>query len=175
MGEKIVRTAPRTVIAVAGAFLFGLLTHLLYQRWSSPPSKERPSFDDGQSHPVTFIPSEPTPAERPQLKPVDLPVVRATDLRKIRELAGTQARVRGRIYRVGRSAKSNTYFLNFGPARSAFTGVIFSSTVEQLERTKIDPVSYEGREVELTGEIKDHPQYGLEMIVEDPAAIKVLN
>jgi hypothetical protein len=163
------------VIAVAGAFFVGLLSHVLYQRWSSPASVERPASADGASHPVSFVPSEPAPPEQPQVEPADLPVVRATDLRKIRELAGARARVRGRIYRVGRSSKSNTYFLNFGPARSSFTGVIFSSTVEQLERTKIYPASYEGREVELTGEIKDHPQYGLEMVLEDPSAIKVLN
>jgi hypothetical protein len=173
MGEKIMKAVPGTVIGVAGAFLIGFLSHVFYQRWS--PSEERPSFTEGQSHPVSFIPSEPVPPDRPQLKPVDLPVVRATDLRKIRELAGTRARVRGRIYRVGHSTKSNTYFLNFGPARSSFTGVIFSSTAEQLERTKINPVSYEGQEVELTGEIKDHPQYGLEMVLEDPSVIKVLN
>jgi hypothetical protein len=28
--------------------------------------------------------------------------------------------------------------------------------------------------VELRGEIKDHPQYGLEMVLENPSQIKIL-
>ena len=53
--------------------------------------------------------------------------------------------------------------------------MIFSSALEQFERRKINPTSYEGREVELTGQIRNHPRYGLEMILEDPAQIKVLD
>ncbi|MGH7829646.1 MAG: hypothetical protein ACREP8_05665, partial [Candidatus Binatia bacterium] len=94
---------------------------------------------------------------------------------RIKELAGSQAKVRGRIYRVGHSAKSDTYFLNFGPARSSFTAVIFSSSRELFERRKVPPQIYEGREVEILGEIRDHPQYGLEMILEDPSQIRVLD
>jgi hypothetical protein len=76
---------------------------------------------------------------------------------------------------VGHSAKSDTYFLNFGPSRSSFTAVIFASSVELFRKGRIDPRSYEGKEVELTGEIKDHPKYGVEMILEEPAQIKVVN
>jgi hypothetical protein len=94
---------------------------------------------------------------------------------KIRGLAGNHARVRGKVYRVGHSSKSNTYFLNFGPSRSAFTGVIFASAFELFEQKKLHPKSYEGKEVELSGQIKDHPKYGLEMILEDPSQIKVLD
>ena len=32
-------------------------------------------------------------------------------------MVGNRARIRGRVFRVGHSAKSNTYFLNFGPSR----------------------------------------------------------
>jgi hypothetical protein len=94
---------------------------------------------------------------------------------KIRGLAGNQARIRGRVFRVGHSAKSNTYFLNFGPTREALTAVIFASTAELFEKNKISPKNFDGREVELQGEIKDHPQYGLEVILESPAQIKVVN
>ena len=96
-------------------------------------------------------------------------------MEKIRALGGNQARIRGRVYRVGHSAKSNTYFLNFGPSRTAFTAVIFASALELFEGQKIRPQGYEGKEVELTGEIKNHPKYGVEMILEDPAQIKVLD
>ena len=84
-------------------------------------------------------------------------------------------RVRGRIFRVGHSAKSNTYFLNFGPSREALTAVIFASAAELFEKGKLAPKNFESREVEVQGEVKDHPQYGLEIILENPAQIKIIN
>jgi len=155
-------TLGSTVLLIVG-FLAGFLSHLFYQRWTVPPPPT-------QGYPVDFFPLAP---QAP--RSAEIPLVRAGDVAKIKELAGSQARVRGRIYRVGHSAKSDTYFLNFGPARSAFTAVIFSSALELFERRKIHPQQYEGKEVELSGEIRDHPQYGLEMILEDPSQIKVLD
>ena len=119
---------------------------------------------------MTFSPLPP-----PAPRQAEIPLVQAREVEKIRGLAGNQARVRGRVYRVGHSAKSDTYFLNFGPSRSSFTGVIFASSLELFEKKENHPKSYEGREVELVGEIKDHPEYGLEMILEDPSQIKVLD
>jgi hypothetical protein len=154
---------------VTAAFLAGFLSHLSYQWWTAPSLLDLDHHLERQSYPVTFIPPNPEAQE-----PESTPVVQASDLRRMREFAGRQARVRGRVYKVGHSAQSNTYFLDFGPSRSAFTGVIFSSAAEIFQRRKIHPIHYEGREVELIGEIRDHPQYGLEMILEDPSAIKVL-
>lgn len=125
---------------------------------------------DGPGYPVSFSPLPP-PSARQQ----EIPLLQAREVEKIRGIAGGQARVRGRVYRVGHSAKSHTYFLNFGPSRSSFTAVIFASAVESFEKKRMDPKGYEGKEVELVGEIKDHPKYGLEMVLEDPAQIKVLD
>jgi hypothetical protein len=122
------------------------------------------------AHPVTFSPL-PAPVARES----DIPLVYAREVEKIKALSGNPAKVRGRVFRVGHSAKSDTYFLNFGPSRTSFTAVIFSSSLDLFQKRKIDPRSYEGKEVELIGEIKDHPQYGLEMILEDPTQIKVVN
>lgn len=152
-----------TICLVVGAFLAGFFIRPLSQRWISPPP-------EGQFHPVTFSPTPPPTSTRPPA-----PVVQAIELEKIRQLAGSEAKIRGRVYRVGHSAKSNTYFLNFGPSRSAFTGVIFESSLELFDKMKIDPKSYEGKDVELTGRIKDHPKYGLEIILDEPGQIKVLN
>jgi hypothetical protein len=160
----------RSAAALGGAFLIGFLCHLLYQRWTGPPIAPADPAAGNRAHTVTYV-----PAADPVAQPVELPLVQASDLRKLRQLAGSEVRVRGRIYRVGHSSKSNTYFLNFGPARSAFTGVIFSSAAELFERRSINPLNYEGREVEISGEIKDDPRYGLEMVLEDPSNIKVLN
>jgi len=152
-----------TICLVVSAFLAGFFIRPLYQRWTLPPP-------EGQFHPVTLSPTPPPTSNR-----TTVPVVQAIEVDKIRQLAGSEAKIRGRVYRVGHSTKSNTHFLNFGPSRSAFTAVIFESSLELFEKVKLDPKSYEGKDVELTGKIKDHPEYGLEMILEEPGQIRVLN
>jgi hypothetical protein len=181
LGAKAVN---RFSLAVTGAlllsFLGGIFSHLLYQRWNptrpapSAISIEEPSVTaNGEPgrHRVSFVPLAP-PLEQ---TPVELPVLAARDVAKIRALADRQARIRGRIFRVGHAAKSNTYFLNFGPSREALTAVIFNSAAELFEKSQQAPKSFENRDVEISGFIKDHPQYGLEVILEDPKQIKILN
>jgi hypothetical protein len=140
----------------------------LYQRWHPASEKNPDSRSDGDppSFHVTFVPTSAA---------AELPLVQAREVEKIRSLTGNQARIRGRVFRVGYSTKSNTYFLNFGPSRESLTAVIFASSAELFEKSKLQPRSFEGKEVELHGEIKDHPQYGLELILEDPAQIKLLD
>jgi hypothetical protein len=148
---------------IVGVFLAGFLSHFLYQRWNAPLI-EQPGYA------VSFSPLPPPAPPR-----AEIPLIEAREVEKIKALAGRRARVRGRVYRVGHSNKSDTYFLNFGPSNSSFTGVIFASAVERFEKSELYPKNYEGKVIELTGEIKDHPQYGLEMILEDPAQIKMLD
>lgn len=167
----------RNIVAVLLIFGAGIFTHVLYQRWNPRPARD--SLPDGagdsasvpsQAHRVTYMPLAQAAAE----KAPEVPSLPARDVDKIRALTGRQARVRGRVFRVGHSAKSNTYFLNFGPSREALTAVIFSSTVELFEKSQILPNNFENKEVEITGQIKDHPQYGLEMIIENPKQINIL-
>ena len=171
-----------TMVAILAAFIAGLFTHVLYQRWNAAPAgisaalstgQILPSsdFTGNQGHSVRFVPLSSSAVEE---KNLDLPVLVARDVDKIRSHAGRQARVRGRVFRVGHSAKSNTYFLNFGPSREALTAVIFASSVELFEKNQQAPKLFENKEVELTGEIKDHPQYGLEVVLESPKQIKIL-
>lgn len=158
-------------------FFGGFFCHLLYQRWnpSLPELGQENSGlilqgGEGQRFRVSFAPlSLPAEAES------ERPLLQAREVDKIRALSGAQARVRGRIFRVGHSSKSNTYFLNFGPSREALTAVIFASAAELFEQQRLQLKSFEGKEIEVMGEIKDHPQYGLELIVEGPDYIKVLN
>lgn len=176
------RSSLTVAIIVVLAFAAGLSSHVLYRRWnSSSPESEDPRTIAGisaahgpglesQSYRVTYV---PLAAQAPL--PTDVPLLQSRDVEKIRSLTGSPARVRGRIFRVGHSAKSNTYFLNFGPSREALTAVIFASAAELFEKNKTTPKSFEGREVEVHGQIKDHPQYGLEIVLENPAQIKVLN
>lgn len=148
---------------VAGVFLAGFFSHAVYRKWASAPG-------EGQGYPVAYAPLAPEPPVA-----AEPPLIRARDLDKLKEAAGRHARVRGTVYRVGFSAKSNTHFLNFGPSRSSFTAVVFASALEAFTKQKLQPKSYEGRDVEVAGVIRDHPQYGLEMILEDPSQIKVLD
>jgi hypothetical protein len=156
------RVPPAALLLIAVAFLAGLAFHVLYQRWSAPPPGE-------QSFPVVFVPPA-TPGP-----PADLPQLQARELDKIKGLAGSRAKIRGRVFRVGLSEKSNTYFIDFGPSRDSFTAVIFASAVDLFDKKNLPPKKFEGKEVELTGEIKDHPQYGLEMILENPEQVKVID
>ena len=150
-------------VALLGAFLSGFFVHLLYARWAGPASCEEPVAGVSKGSPGTGSSPE-----------ADLPVVDVIEVERLQELAGVLARVRGRVYRVGHSSRSNTYFLDFGPSRSAFTAVIFSSAVDAFVREDAHPNRFQGKEVEITGRIKDDPKYGLEMILESPAQIKAL-
>jgi len=171
--------SPAVVVGLAITFIGGFFTHFLYQRWNSPGLRIGPAGVsrpatlgnalEPESHPVKFSPLAPAP------KAVELPLIPARDVDRIRGLSGNRARIRGRVFRVGHSTKSNTYFLNFGPSREALTGVIFASAVESFDKKKLAPKGYEGKEVEIEGVVRDHPQYGLEIILEDPAQIRIVN
>lgn len=175
------RSSPTIALGIVAAFLLGFLSHALYQRWNpaAPTTSENPASQQNsefqplglepQSFHVTFSPLPSAVKSQPEL-----PLLQAREVEKIRRLTGNPARVRGRVFRVGHSAKSNTYFLNFGPSREALTAVIFASAAELFEKSNLKPKTFEGKEVELQGEIKDHPQYGLELILENPAQIRIL-
>lgn len=156
------------------AFIAGFFTNLFYNRWNPPyPTgfKEAGNLppNEPRSFSVRLAPAKPEP-DQPEI-----PLISARDVEKLRSLTGSQVRVRGRVFRVGHSAKSNTYFVNFGPSREALTAVIFASALELFENNKLPPRIFAGREVEVQGEIKNHPQYGLELILESPTQIKLLD
>jgi hypothetical protein len=158
--ERIKKAA--TLAFILLAFAGGFFIQNFYQRWRTAPKPPA-----SQSAPAPAALSAETAAVEPE-------VVEARDVDKIRTFAGAQARVRGRVFRVGKSSRSNTYFINFGPSRASFTAVIFPSSVPQFEQNQLAPKTFEGKEIEVTGEIKDHPQYGLEMILEDPGQVKII-
>ena len=168
----------KQAISLIAAFVAGFFTLFLYQRWNPLVGKvdEATTMDvaalqsssDLPSFAVTFVhlPAIEQPAEPPLLQ--------ALEVEKIRSLTGKPARVRGRIFRVGHSVKSNTYFLNFGPSQSALTAVIFAPAADLFEQAKLPPKGFDGKDVEVRGQIKDHPQYGLEIVLDDPSQIRIL-
>ena len=101
-------------------------------------------------------------------------VIPASDLQALRASAGQKAYVQGVVHDVYFSARSETYFVNFGPDRSSFTGVIFKSAVKKFTEKGINPKAFEKRNVEVYGKIIDHPKYGLEIIIEDPVQVKFI-
>ena len=153
------RLSVRSAALLLAVFLSGSLSHFAYRRWTGAPPCD--SFPPGVSALETIVTGE-------------LPVVDVVEAERLRELAGTRARVRGRVFRVGHSSRSNTYFLDFGPSRSAFTAVIFSSAVDSFLREDAHPDRFQGQEVELTGTVRDDPKYGLQMILEGPRQIEPL-
>jgi hypothetical protein len=167
---------------VTVAFVGGFFAHVLFQRWNPAAPASQPTTGAIQSQPV---PAGESPTFRVAYAPLgltttdgntpELPTIVAREVEKIRSLTGQQARVRGRVFRVGHSPKSNTYFINFGPSREALTAVIFNSAAELFEKNQQPPKQFENREVEIVGFVKDHPQYGLEMVLEHPKQIKILN
>jgi hypothetical protein len=178
MGAEVLKDFPLTQsMSLIAAFFAGFFTLFLYQRWNPPDTQvDESTIDVARLPPSSNLPSFAVtfthlPAGE---QPAEPPLLQALDVEKIRGFAGKPARVRGRIFRVGHSAKSNTYFLNFGPSRSALTAVIFSSAADLFEQAKLPPKTFDGREVEVRGEIKDHPQYGLEIVLDDTSQIKIL-
>lgn len=164
-------------MSLIAAFFTGFFTLFLYQRWNPPIAQvdESRTLNVVRLQPPPTLPSFAVKfAHLPARQQADPPVLQAVDTEKIRALAGKPARIRGRIFRVGHSAKSNTYFLNFGPSRSALTAIIFASAVDLFEQDKLPPKGFDGREVEVHGEVKDHPQYGLEIILNNTSQIKIL-
>ena len=183
MGEKKLRGLSLNAgIALVVAFAAGLSSHILYLRWREPLT----TFDETAREPsgtesnrgaeeLASIPVRYVPLVEPLSDPTGLVVTLARDVEKIRSHAGHTARIRGRIFRVGHAPKSNTYFLNFGPSREALTAVIFASAVATFDQKKVAPKKFEGQEVEIMGIVKDHPQYGLEVILESPEQIRIIN
>jgi hypothetical protein len=150
------RTASLGLI-VTLAFGAGLLTRYLL-----------PGRDAAEKswHSVNFVSVSPEDWKR------NLPVIQARDFAGLKNHAGMMARVRGLVERVGHSERSDTYFLNLDSARSVFTGVIFGSSARAFEKKGIHPKSYEGKTIEIVGQVRDDPVYGLEIFIEDPSQIQ---
>ncbi|HKY07881.1 MAG TPA: hypothetical protein VJQ55_06555, partial [Candidatus Binatia bacterium] len=105
------RSSGASILAVLLAFAAGMLSHWLYQRWNpTSPASERSepaplAALESPSFRVSYLPAPTTPAAA---NPSELATIVARDVEKIRSFTGQQARIRGRVFRVGHSAKSNT-------------------------------------------------------------------
>ena len=107
------------------------------------------------------------------MKVKELPVIDGNNLRQVRKYAGKYVKVRGTVYRVGKSRKGHR-FLDFGRSRKAFTVVIWKEGVLALRKRGIDLDEIVGRTVEVSGTIVDDPKYGLEIKTSNPENIKII-
>jgi len=102
-------------------------------------------------------------------------ILQASDKLALRENTGQKAYVQGVVHDVHFSTRSGTFFINFGPDRADFTGVIFESASKKFSKNGIDPKTYEKKNIEVYGKIIDHPRYGLEIIIENPVQVNILS
>ena len=119
-------------------------------------------------------PAKAAPAPAEKAKPAAAApgkVISVTDVSKYIDQVAT---VEGKVISVGQSTKSNTYFLNFSPQKNVFTVVVFNRVADQFKAAKTDIKSFEGKTVRVTGKIIKHEQYGIEILLDRPANIKLV-
>lgn len=88
---------------------------------------------------------------------------------RIGDHPGEYAAVKGKVLSIKKGASAT--FLNFGPPKKGFTAVIFAKSYAGFKRRSIDPASFAGRVVEITGTVslyKGRPQ----MIISSPDQIR---
>ncbi|MFM8594084.1 MAG: hypothetical protein ACKOCK_06815 [Chloroflexota bacterium] len=114
-------------------------------------------------------------APTPQVPPVKTqPVVELADIEKH---IGQIVDFRGYVHAVQRSQSSGTVFVKFEKTKSPVQGfrlVIFNSYLDAWRKAQIDWESYAGRHVLVHGVIRDDPNWGIQMLIDRPELIKVV-
>lgn len=123
---------------------------------------------------VAIVPEvNPTPiVASPPLK--SQPMVR---LDAIKEHVGRIVDFQGYVHDVYRAAGSGTVFVKFEKTKSPVEGfrlVIFTSYLDAWRKAGIDWHAYVGNEVIVHGVISDDPQWGIQMLIDRPELIKVV-
>src|SRR5690606_1563594 len=114
LGAKIVMRSASVIFSlVLLAFLAGFASHVLYRRWNPITQESQARVETRQNPPaagaesptfrVNFGPFAPSEADT---LGAELTAIVARDVDKVRALTGQQVRIRGRVFRVGYSAKS---------------------------------------------------------------------
>lgn len=85
---------------------------------------------------------------------------------------GQYATVQGKVLKVEPSKTGTTFFLRLTPQQNGFTVVIFPSVVALFKKDKIDVKSFEGKTIQVNGNIKFYQEYGYEILLDKPESIK---
>ncbi len=101
-------------------------------------------------------------------------------LDQIQEYIGRAAVVQDYVYNVHRSQKG-TFFIKFEPLEQAprpfdgFKVVIFNDLAQNWERAGLSPLMYQQRTIRVRGVIQQHPEWGLEILVNSPRVIQIVD
>ena len=98
-------------------------------------------------------------------------VIQVSDVTTHIDQTGT---VEGKVVKVGKSPRSNTYFLDFSTKQKVFTVVIFSKVADEFDKAKVDIKSFEGKKVQVKGKIVSPAQYGPEILLDKKDNIKIV-
>lgn len=132
---------------------------------------------------MTIVLPQPAVAVVPVVKPT--PTVPAPPLKSqpvvrldaIRQHVGQIVDFQGHVHEVYRAVGSGTVFVKFEKTKSPVEGfrlVIFNSYLDAWRQAGIDWEAYAGHEVMVHGVIRDDPQWGIQMLIDRPELIKVV-
>ncbi|MGB9979346.1 OB-fold nucleic acid binding domain-containing protein [Methanobacterium sp.] len=79
----------------------------------------------------------------------------------------------GLVEKIDKSPGSDTYFLQIRDGTGKTTAVIFDSTVLDLEKNNLTPMSFVNHRVKITGNVKQY-NGNIELILNDGKSIKIL-
>jgi len=92
---------------------------------------------------------------------------------KLKDYAGKEIYLTGRVNEVTKSKKSETYFLKLSSGKNSMTIVFFESFVKELKKLNVNPMYFKNRDVLINGTLIDHEKYGFEIIPSDVSRIKI--
>ncbi len=100
------------------------------------------------------------------------PLVRLSD---VRNYVGSVVLFEGEVCE-SFATRSGTYFVKFerGMAKNVFKLVIFKQYAPSFHRAGFQIESYRGRTIRVRGLVQVHPQWGVEILVNDPSVIQII-
>lgn len=122
---------------------------------------------------------------QPAIEPVYAPAPwvsgeEVISLTEVESYIGRAVVVEDYVYNVHRSQKG-TFFIKFQPKSQAprpfdgFKVVIFNALAQNWERACIDPHDYEQHIVRVRGVIRQHDDWGIEILVSSPRLIQIVD
>lgn len=102
-------------------------------------------------------------------------------LPQVHDYVGCAVVVAAFVYEVYCSKNTSTYFVRFEPRHeghpvfAGFKVVIFPKYYSEWVKVGLDPYEYEGCYVRVKGLIQEHPVWGIEILVNSPRVIQVLD
>jgi hypothetical protein len=127
------------------------------------------------------LPGELLEAPQSPARPAPLRVGEGViGLDQIHEYIGRATVVQDYVHNVHRSQKG-TFFIKFEPLEKAprpfdgFKVVIFNDLAQNWERAGLSPTMYQQHTIRVRGVIQQHPEWGLEILVNSPRVIQIVD